>query len=553
MTEITTYWHTLRHLRLQQIYGRLLFRLSRPSVDAAPPPPVRVSLGRRFVVPARRHATLIGPQTFRFLNVARDLDGDQWDDPELPKLWRYNLHYFDDLNAEGSEERRDWHSALLQKWVRDNPPGRGTGWEPYPTSLRIVNWVKWALSGNTLPPDCVASLAVQTRWLSARIERHLLGNHLFSNAKALFFAGLYFDGPEAKGWLDAGFEILKQQVPEQILADGGHFERSPMYHALALEDLADIHNVASTWPDAVPAQMRAALESWAALIAPMHRWLRAMSHPDGEIAFFNDAAFGIAPTPVELEKYTARLGLVQPAQVSNGLTQLSASGYIRVESPESVAIIDVAPIGPDYLPAHAHADTLSFELSVFGQRVLVNSGTSEYGSGPERLRQRGTRAHNTIVVDGHDSSKVWGGFRVAQRARPIGLEVFQGELTQVRCGHDGYRRLPGRVTHTRRWQFGVGALDIDDDVTGSFKSAEALFHLHPSIKVSGSEFGSATNTLTLFLPGDRTVAVLVSGGILSVMESTWHPEFGASVPSLCVAVSFTGASVHTRFSWDVAA
>ena len=83
------------------------------------------------------------------------------------------------------------------------------------------------------------------------------------------------------------------------------------------------------------------------------------------------------------------------------------------------ASADVGEIGPDYRPGHAHADTLCFELSVFGQRLVVNSGTSEYGLGAERLRQRGTAAHSTVQIDGADSSEVWSGFRVARRARPL--------------------------------------------------------------------------------------------------------------------------------------
>lgn len=552
MTGLTTYWHTLRYLRPQQIYGRVLFRLAKPAVDQKPAPSIRTLPGRRFIDPARRCASMLGPERFRFLNVTHDLVTGCWDDPALPKLWRYNLHYFDDLNAEAAESRSAWHRALLQQWVRDNPAGEGTGWEPYPTSLRIVNWIKWALSGNQLPPNCVESLAAQARWLSKRLERHLLGNHLFSNAKALIFAGLYFEGPEANAWLDSGLRILEQQIPEQILSDGGHFERSTMYHALALEDMVDIYNVASMWPEAIPARWRAAVTSWASLIAPMRHWLAVMSHPDGEIALFNDAALGIAPTRFELERYAARLGLAPPPALTLGLTQLAASGYIRVASPESVAIIDVAPIGPDYLPAHAHADTLSFELSVYGQRVLVNSGTSEYGVGAERLRQRGTRAHNTVVVNGQDSSQVWGGFRVAQRARPVDLTVRHGTSIEVRCSHDGYRRLPGRVLHTRRWQFDVGTLVVDDGISGAYQSAEAIFHLHPSVKVAAAEIGTAADTLTLLLSESRIVCVSVTGGTIRVEDSTWHPRFGVTEPSRCLIATFTGASMQTRFTWESA-
>ena len=79
--------------------------------------------------------------------------------------------------------------------------------------------------------------------LEKRIESHLLGNHLFANAKALVFAGTYFSGAEADRWLNRGISILEREIPEQILLDGGHFELSTMYHALIFEDLLDLCNL----------------------------------------------------------------------------------------------------------------------------------------------------------------------------------------------------------------------------------------------------------------------------------------------------------------------
>jgi uncharacterized heparinase superfamily protein len=164
-------------------------------------------------VPARRRQSQTGPEGFRFLNRDGDLSHG-WDDPELSKLWRYNLHYFDDLNAEDAQGRAQWHRTLIGRWVEENPPGEGSGWEPYPVSLRIVNWVKWALAGNGLSPQALHSLAVQARWLTQRLEHHLLGNHLFANAKALVFAGCLFEGAEAEDWLSIGLRILEREVPE---------------------------------------------------------------------------------------------------------------------------------------------------------------------------------------------------------------------------------------------------------------------------------------------------------------------------------------------------
>jgi len=181
--------------------------------------------------------------TFRFLNETRRIVEKPWGADVPSQLWRYNLHYFDDLNAFDAKARHRWHLEAIEHWILDNPPGSGDAWAPFPTSLRAVNWIKWALGGAVLEAPVAHSLAMQVRALSQRLEYHLLGNHLFANAKALVFAGLFFKGGEAERWLERGMTILARETPEQILADGGQFERSPMYHALALEDLLDLLNI----------------------------------------------------------------------------------------------------------------------------------------------------------------------------------------------------------------------------------------------------------------------------------------------------------------------
>src|SRR5439155_4285503 len=132
------------------------------------------------------------------------------------------------------------------------PPGFGAGGEPYPLSLRIANWSKWACSRFSLSGAAVHTLAVQARYLRGRLEHHLLGNHLLANAKALVFAGLFFDGDESKEWLDVGLGILERELTEQVLADGGHFERSPMYHSIVLEDILDLLAMGRVFPSVVP-------------------------------------------------------------------------------------------------------------------------------------------------------------------------------------------------------------------------------------------------------------------------------------------------------------
>jgi uncharacterized heparinase superfamily protein len=562
------YWETLRRLKPVQFYWRGWFKLYRPRINAlANAQSLRVP-GGEWRRPAARGASMLGPTQFRFLNQTYSMSTqDGWNDVALEKLWLYNLHYFDDLNAHGATERYEWHCVLIKRWLAQNLPTSGNGWEPYPTSLRIVNWVKWLATGNPAVPGMLVSLSLQAAWLSRRLERHLLGNHLFVNAKALVFAGLCFEGPQAASWLATGLKIITQELPEQVLVDGGNFERSPMYHAIFLEDVLDLINAANCWSGIVSDVYVA---SWRETAGRMLDWLAAMTHPDGEIALFNDAAFGVAPSVAELMAYAGRLGVtnsnqdrepcradfitpwsteveVTKSNNEHGLLHLSASGYVRMQKQDAVSLLDVAPIGPDYLPGHAHADTLSFELSVFGQRVVVNGGTSRYGVGLERLRERGTAAHSTVEVAGQNSSEVWGGFRVARRAYPFDLQLQDDAGTlKVACSHDGYKRLSGAPMHRREWVMYADSLEVADTVSGGDHTAVARYILHPDVKVTAAD----NNKWQLTLAGEQILCVLVLEGQGCILPASYAPEFGIVLPTKCLAVFLTQGQARVKWIWS---
>ena len=435
------------------------------------------------------------------------------------------------------------HLELIKSWLESNPPAQGSGWEPYPLSLRIINWIKWHRSGNPLSHRAQQSLAVQVRWLAKRIEWHILGNHLFVNAKALIFASSFFDGPEAEEWLKIGTDILRTEIPEQILSDGGHFELSPMYHSLCLEDILDLINilrtVQGTWSAAAHSAAESVLETTCTCVPKMLCWLQTMSHPDEKIAFFNDSAFGIAPETPELRNYAAALGFEQSKKLLNGVMWLSASGYARIEREHAVLIADMAEVGARYIPGHAHADTLSFELSLFNQRVFVNSGTSEYGVSVERLRQRGTAAHNTVLVDKKNSSEIWSGFRVGRRAYVANISIEEEQDTLLAAGsQDGYQRLYNGPIHSRVWKLGNNSLTIEDELSIDSK-AEARYHLHPAVQIFMKE--------RLLLPNGNEVHF--SCGDYRVETCTWHPEFGSSVNNYCIIIPVIDKRAKLCLSW----
>ena len=378
------------------------------------------------------------------------------------------------------------------------------------------------------------SLAIQVRYLDKRVEIHLLGNHLLSNAKALLFAGLVFRSKEAYLWFRKGFKLFDHELSEQVLADGGHFELSPMYHSIILEDLLDIINLFKAYRQIVP-------RKWLKTIEKMYFWLQNMCHFDEEIAFFNDAALGVAPTLHDLKEYQQRLNLLSSDHTiyKNKVDQktlflyLQNSGYCRLQNNNMLLLADVANIGPSYQPGHAHADTLSFELSIGKQRLIVNSGTSCYSNKKERLRQRGSKAHNTLVIDGLDSSEVWKSFRVAHRAKIKSIKKSQShDEIFLSAIHDGYARL-NNLLHSRTWRMRDHLLVIEDEVLGSgLHKIDLIFHIHPDIQINQKN----DRCMIFCNQFNQAIASLEVNAILRVLDSSYHPMFNTSIPNKKIMV-----------------
>lgn len=518
-------FHTVRYLRCEQIWFRLYYRVVRLKLDEKAAGDISCS---NFVWKGCSY----GNQCFfeddkvRFLGEWGTISSSEdWNSSTKSKLWLYNAHYFDDLNVLSGDERKNYQLKLMHRWIEENPPLYGNGWEPYPLSLRIVNWIKWLSRQNEKDVRLLVSLQFQADALLKQLEYHILGNHLFVNAKALVFAGVFLNCSRSEIYLKKGLEILSREVSEQFLDDGGHFERSPMYHETLLWDLLDLIYLSKVSSSAVLEKHQA---NWLAVAAKARRWLEIMSHPDGEITFFNDAAIGVAASPKVIEAYSDLCDVaVLPSSIGAGVETLPVSGYSRITMPDHTTYFDHAPVGPDYLPGHAHADTLSVEWSVADQRVLVNSGTSLYGASNERLRQRKTAAHNTVVIENEDSSEVWGGFRVARRARATLEKVNEvNQAVELVASHNGYTRLVGKPVHRRKLVSSPVSLEVTDYVEGSFSSAYASYHLHPDIKVVPLE----DTSVKLLLPCGRQVMVVSNQG-LSVEDATWHPQFGSSLPN----------------------
>ena len=464
-----------------------------------------------------------------------------WDGDEKSKLWRYNQNYFNFLNSQVANKNKFINNKIIDHWIRNTKINESVGWEPYPTSLRIVNLVKWFWQQKFFNNSFIKSLYIQTVYLKSNIEWHILGNHLFVNAKALVFAGIFFQGKTAENWTSFGVKIINQQLKEQVLNDGAHFELSTMYHSLFLEDLLDLiylNNLKKYVDDKT-------LNNWKSIVIKMLDWLNKMTHPDGDISYFNDSTLGVSHKYIDLKKYAELIGLKTNSNISS-LNYLENSGYVRIQNNNLSAYIDIANVGPNYLPGHAHADTLSFECSIYEKRLIVNGGISTYSEGIVRSNERGTANHSTVCINNLNSSHVWKSFRVGKRAKPFNIDILsKNNFQTIQCSHDGYSNIFGKIIHERNWKFNNHSFEIVDKIFGSYDKAISKLILHPNInliKLSDIKY-------ILKLDEEKQVFLEVEGGEIKVINHMYSLGFNNLVRTNALEINIVNFVCKTTFKW----
>ena len=511
----------------------------------------------------RRQLEELATGRFTFLNQTIDLsraggaaggEGPDWNQRHGSHLWSFHLHYFPFVTgAAWYVDRQGWEDRaehfrpvqrLIEDWILNARPGQSDGWEAYPVSVRVVNWIYgYALLARDYPDQRFidrwrGSIERQLDFLAGHLELHLLGNHLFRNIRALIIGGLFFD---RYGWIELGTGLFRREIDEQILPDGGHFERSPMYHAQTLGDVIECVALMRRFGHPLPATIDEK-------ISKMADFLAALSYSDGRLALFNDSANTPETRPGPIIAAARRLTKSEDRSSS---VEFTSSGYYLWQSTdgEEKLIIDAGPPSVSYNTAHAHCDLLSFELQIAGRPWIVDTGVHGYGGDRFRHYCRSTRAHNTVSINGREQSEIWSTFRMGGTGRILDRDVSYSE-------HGWYFR--GRAIHygqPRLWhercvqRDAAGTWTVTDRITGGqFDFAESFLHFHPDLEVrkddDGSYLigtgtpagGSAVRRLTVF--GGMSVELIQANEVST--DGWYFPEFGVSIPGIMLVGRFAG-------------
>ena len=518
---------TARHLRARQALFWAIRRGWGRSFRIPAQAAMQIRSGVQMRAELASSASGLAENEFEFLNVRRRFDnGIDWRSADHSRLWQYNLHYFDYALDPGRPP--DWIRATMQDWVKRNPPGKSVGWEPYPVSLRIANWIKFDLRPGhpgQLPPPCRRSLCQQLWWLERNLEHEIQANHLLKNAKALFFGGAYFSGKAADRWLRKGRKLFLEQVEEQIRPDGGHYERSAMYHAIVLEDMLDVLSLSVGSAGLMSANDIASLVRHAGNALS---YLENLTFPAGRLPMFNDSVAGIAPDTASLRSYAhAILPFPDPYIPSDAaLINKPDTGFFGYRHDAEMLLVDGGAPSPSYQPGHSHCGLLGFELVVAGRPVIVNSGVYDYETTPLRRLLRSTAAHNTVRIDCDEQSEIWGAFRMGRRARPgrISLSADLPDRFRFAGSHDGYRGRAGRPIHRRAIECRIGhCWHVADDIIGRGSHlVESFLHFHPSFRLEMEGDG----WIAVCQDSELRFRITATGGAATREPSTYCPRFG---------------------------
>ena len=482
-----------------------------------------------------------GRYSLTFLNESRVFTHPfEWHPPDLEygtRLWLLNLHYMEFLEALSTPSFID----VIEDWITHVPPYRPgywlDDWNSYALSIRCVVWMQqFARRKEQLPAEfrntLLTSLYRQMRFLEENLERDIGGNHLIKNIKALMWAGCFFTSDEASNWYNLGEKLLDQELEEQILSDGMHYERSPAYHVQVFADLLECYALMES------GRLKEKLEG---KLHTMAQVLADLTHPDGYISLFNDGGLNMTYQPEDCLKVwrTLTRNCVQP----RATFAYEAAGYFGMRSQNEYIVVDCGKVAPDFLTAHGHGDILSFEWTINAERIVVDAGVFEYNIGERRTYSRSSAAHNTVTLDGEDQCEFWSAFRMARRAK-VQLKEYSFEKDKFLLSgiHNGYRYMKGGPKHERTYTVQHGFIQVTDVVHGGDgQDVEGRLLLHPECTVihDGED---------LVINRKSSCVRLKTHADVQLTEGRWFPDFGVEYRCPQIVMQYGKAPCEGSFS-----
>ena len=493
----------------------------------------------------------------------------------------------------GDTRYRDEVVSQIDSWIEANPFGRGVHWcSSLELALRGIAWcmvesIFSLVSAEHSLLRCSKNRpALETSlYQHAYFIRHFLSlyssanNHYIGELAGLFTLTRTFSfGHQSQTWANFAISELKQELKKQTFKDGVNKEQALGYHIEVMDYYAFVWAVCQTTPYKFKVEETR-------LIASMGKYLAAMI-PDanldpvelGDCDYGTVNCFGEPIKPYEelhltyahlfgggkaeclkAAWYAKIAGIVEQVcelpEHTGALHVFPEGGYAIVRKPNLHLIFDAGSLGYPEIAAHGHADSLSINLAWDKAWWLIDPGTYCYHSDIESRRYfKGTRAHNTMNVDGRDQSEQGGPFLWVRHANSnLAKAQENSNGYQFEGEHDGYSDLG--VHHKRvinlRGENSIYIVDVATFHKQVERTLEFNFHFHPAVDIKLTD----TKAIASHSECDGKIVFSLSNtlewqlqkGEVQPLRGWYSPVFGQKVPCF----TLTGRAIHdndTEFS-----
>ena len=455
--------------------------------------------------------------------------------------WRaalYGFGWLDDLRAVGTDAARRCAQADIAAWLAaKNLPALACRADI--AGRRLCAWLTHfafldAGIGEEQRRRLLAGMARETRHLARALRFAPDGAARLTALKGLVYGTHCL--PAGAGARRRAVDRLAREIARQIRADGGHVARNPAVLAVLLRDFVDLRALLSNAGAPIPDGLQNAIDR----MAPMLRFFR---HGDGGLALFNGAGEDAA--------WLLDMSLARADAPGKPFAYAPHSGFQRLAAGRCLAILDAG--APDPAPdSAAHAGTLSFEMSVGKQRLIVNCG-AHIGDDPAwRQSQRATAAHSTLTLADTNSAEIAADGGLGRRPGKVACRRNEAEDgIWIEAEHDGYV-APFGFRHRRRLWLAAAGDDLRGEDNLDPAGARAArdfavrFHLHPSVKASLAENGTQA---LLRLPGGEGWRLRSGGGRLEIADSVYLGDGGRPRRAEQIVVSGTAAPEGAQIKW----
>ena len=528
MDKLILYINTIKYLKIIQIIYRIYYSFRNKIIGRYP---LKLFITKKYsITPIKfqyieeKNSLTVENNEFNlnFINKIKkykSVNDVKFDDWEFGELWCYELNYFNFLNQ--NKSNYEIEKALLFNWIKLKYNEKLIPYDPYPTSQRIVNSIKWygRFHHYLSQDECQAFnnyFRKDINILYFNLEYHLLGNHLLDNLIALVYAVHSFEKFSKRD------KILKKfikQLDEQILDDGCHFELSTSYHLKITEKLLNLYSfLISLNINTRDKDFCFSLKSY---LLKMLGWIQSMAKPDNYMPAFGDS------TQISTIQIISILDLAEKLEITPANLKLSECGYRKIIINGAKIVIDCGSLGPYYIPGHAHCDALSFTINKGIKGILVDPGVSTYELGELRNLERHESLHNTITVTGNNQGQIWSRFRMGLRSK---VKILSEDDNKLSTRIEYY----GGAILTRNFMFSTNEIEIHDYVENCNEQCIANFHFHPDISLD-------INGSTVMINDD--LIIHFNSDIVELKEYDFNQDFNHTIRAMKIIVKFSNTLI----------